>query len=294
MRDASIAHIRVDTELIASTCELIASADETTLRFGDLVLRPADISAVWYRRPMAIQVAGDGDRYDRAFAAAEWTAAIEGFLNQIPRRRWINHPAAIVGASAKLEQLKRAKDHGLSVPEWCCTSRSEHAANFVREHRHVIAKPLYAGYIERGAPAADTVIYTTRVTIDEVEAAGPNLGAPTLFQAEVVGGADVRITVVDDEAVAVRMSRDGGDVDIRKQNMIGVSYAAQQLPAQLHDVVRGLVRSYGLRFAALDMMFVDANWYFLEINPNGQWAWLDLVGGTEIYRAFIETLKAAS
>ena len=35
----------------------------------------------------------------------------------------------------------------------------------------------------------------------------------------------------------------------------------------------------------------DGNWYFFEINPNGQWAWLDSDGGTNIAGSFIRAFR---
>lgn len=295
MQDAGVSYTRIDTESVAASCSVSASAERVELAIGEVVLTPDAVRAVWYRRPVPVESGGAGDRHDRAFVAAEWTAALEGFLGQIPARRWINHPAAIVGASAKLEQLTRAKEQGLSVPDWYCTTSSEDAMSFMREHDgHVVAKPLYCGYIEREPPAVDTVIYTTRVRIEDLAASGASLGAPTLFQRHVMGGVDVRITFVDEDAVAVRLCRDDNEVDIRRNNMIGVKYARVELPAALRALLHSLVRSYGLRFAAIDMMVTGDEWHFLEINPNGQWAWLDLLGGAEIYQAFLEAFRGSA
>jgi glutathione synthase/RimK-type ligase-like ATP-grasp enzyme len=249
----------------------------------------ADVHAVWYRRPKPVAHIGRGDVHERAFAAAEWTAAIEGFLAHVPVSRWINHPSHIMGASSKLEQLARAAQHGLDVPSWLCTSSRHEAIRFSREQDgRIVAKPLYCGYIEREASMKDTVIYTSRVSVQDLEASGANLGAPTLFQKEVTDGADVRITLVDDDAVAVRLTRDDGGVDIRRNNMAGVRYSTEGIPNRVQSALHSLVRSYGLRFAAIDMMVTQGDWYFLEINPNGQWAWLDLLGGAEIYRSFLK------
>ncbi len=294
MDAAGISYVRIDTESAAATCSLFATRRGVELTIDGVALGANDVSAVWYRRPKPIEHRGGGDRYDSAFVAAEWTAALEGFFCHIPPPRWINHPSSIVGASAKLEQLTRAEAHGLSVPAWCCTTSPEHAIRFITQHEsRVVAKPLYCGYIEREAPAADTVIYTTRVRIDDVRASGPSLGAPTLFQREVVDGFDVRVTLVDDDAVAVRLWRDDAEVDIRRGNMVGVKYAAEQVPTYVRNALHSLVRSYGLRFAAIDMMVARDTWHFLEINPNGQWAWLDLVGGAEIYKCFLTAFRGA-
>jgi transcriptional regulator with XRE-family HTH domain len=142
-----------------------------------------DIEAIWYRRPMPLKPREEGDRYEQAFVVAEWTAALEGYLAQVTSRRWINHPAAIMEAGSKLEQLRRAPRYGLVVPPWLCTLDRDEAIAFLREHDHwVVAKPLYGGYIERETSDADTVVYTSRVRPEDLDGAAPNLGAPTLFQ----------------------------------------------------------------------------------------------------------------
>lgn len=293
MTEGGIGFTRVNTESAASTCSIFATPNGVELRVNEATLVASDVDAVWYRRPRPIDPVSSGDRYDRAFAAAEWTAALEGFFAHVPSSRWINHPATIMGASSKLEQLTRAAQYGLRVPAWLCTMETEDASRFFHEQGgRVVTKPLYCGYIERETPAADTVIYTCRVRHEDLCSSGSSLGAPTLFQREVAGGEDVRVTLVDDEAIAVRLTRDDGEVDIRRNNMAGVRYTSERVPPRVKDAIHSLVRSYGLRFAAVDMMVTGDDWQFLEINPNGQWAWLDLLGGAEIYRSFLKVFGA--
>jgi hypothetical protein len=33
----------------------------------------------------------------------------------------------------------------------------------------------------------------------------------------------------------------------------------------------------------------EGKWIFFEINPNGQWAWLDLMGGLDIGALFLRS-----
>lgn len=293
MTDEGIRFTRINTESTASTTSIFATPNGVELRLNEVTLAASDIDAVWYRRPRPVDPVGSGDRYDRTFAAAEWTAALEGFLAHVPSSRWINHPATIMGSSSKLEQLTRAAQYGLRIPAWLCTTETEDALRFFREQGgRVVTKPLYCGYIERETPDADTVIYTSRVRHEDLCSSGSSLGAPTLFQREVVGGEDVRITFVDDDVVAIRLTRDDGEVDIRRNNMDGVRYTGDLVPTCVRDALRSLVRSYGLRFAAVDMMVTRDGWQFLEINPNGQWAWLDLLGSAEIYRSFLKAFGA--
>lgn len=294
MAEVGIDFTRLNTESAASTCSVLATPRGMELRVGPVTLLASDVDAIWYRRPRPVERVGGGNQYERAFVAAEWIAALEGFFAHVPSSRWMNHPATIMGASSKLEQLARAARHGLCVPAWLCTTETADASRFFHDQGgQVITKPLYSGYIERETPAADTVVYTSRVRSDDLSSSASKLGAPTLFQREVVGGVDVRVTLVDDEVSAVKLTRNDGEVDIRRNNMGGVCYAPEHLPPMVEHALLSLVRSYGLRFAAVDMMVAAAGWQLLEINPNGQWAWLDLVGGAEVYRSFLRAFGAA-
>jgi hypothetical protein len=74
--------------------------------------------------------------------------------------------------------------------------------------------------------------------------------------------------------------------------MTDVAYSEIELPSEVALSVKRLMRRYGLRFAAIDMAIdLDGKWVFFEVNPNGQWAWLDLSAGLNIARSFIEVQR---
>ncbi|MBR9804466.1 hypothetical protein GYB59_23455 [bacterium] len=76
--------------------------------------------------------------------------------------------------------------------------------------------------------------------------------------------------------------------------MMDVAYSEIELPSKVASSINILMERYGLRFAAIDMAIdLDGNWVFFEINPNGQWAWLDLSAGLNISQSFIEAFGNA-
>ena len=288
MTECKVPYTRLNTECTTSVCSIVASPKRVALSIDNAAIEPNDVRAVWYRRPEPLNGSQHADQFDGEFAVAEWTAALEGFLAHIPMARWINHPSRIMAASSKIEQLTRAESSGLTVPPWLCTTSPQDALAFLAAQQgRVIAKPLYCGYIERETPENDTVIYTSRVLREHLEGCRESLGAPTLLQREVARGLDMRITVVDDALVAAGLRGAGGEVDVRRNNMTGVRYSIEDVPGHVRKMLLALVRSYELRFAAVDMIQNDDGWHFLEINPNGQWAWLDLLGETKIDAAFL-------
>lgn len=257
---------------------------------------PSDISDVWYRRPKALEPPDGTDRNDKSHIAAEWSEALEGVLAHIPADRWMNHPARIATASHKLDQLSRAATHSLSVPQTLVTQDPEEMCRFWKTcDGKVIVKPLALGYIERELPDADSVIYTNIVSESDLDKLDTLHRCPTLFQQMVEKVLDVRITVVDEHVVPIAMrSTVPGEkgIDIRRRNMENVEYSSIQLPDSVRNSILSLLKGYGLRFAAVDMGISDqGEWFFFEINPNGQWAWLDLAGGFDIAAAFVESFK---
>ena len=52
-----------------------------------------------------------------------------------------------------------------------------------------------------------------------------------------------------------------------------------------------LIQFYGLEFAAVDMgVLQNGEFVFLEINPNGQWLWLQYMTGFNLLDPFIDFL----
>ena len=279
--------IRIDSDRAPEVAELAMIGDGLKLRIDELTVTPEDVGCIWLRRPKAIAVTAD-DPAEGAHTSAEWGEAFEGFFAHVQRSHWINHPSANAVASHKLEQLTRARTVGLRIPDTLLTQDAATARSFFeRHHGKIIAKPLSTGYIERDSVERDTHLYTSRVTASDLDNAELLRRCPTLFQAELRKACDVRLCWVDDRITAVRLVRRPDDqaqiLDIRRDNMNGVEHSRLEVPSEVAEALQRLVRSYGLRFAAVDFAIDhDGAWTFFEVNPNGQWAWLDQVGVSDV------------
>ena len=77
--------------------------------------------------------------------------------------------------------------------------------------------------------------------------------------------------------------------------MLDVTYSKIELPSQVREDLLNLLRHYRLRFAAIDMAVSTlGEWFFFEINPNGQWAWLDSCANTRIADSFVRVFSGQS
>lgn len=293
---ASIDNVRLDTDRLSTTYELSINADGATLKGPDNVIRPHEISNVWFRRPGPITLSSVVITEETKHLRDEWSEALEGFLAQIPMQTWVNHPANNAMASHKIEQLARANRMGLTIPDTLVTQSPDEAQEFFYKHnKKVVVKPLAFGFVERnGGP--DSVIYTNALAPADLNRISSIANCPTLLQQEISKQRDVRITIVDDDIHAVSLiamdSSGHQRVDIRRDNMQGVQYELTDIPANVLRSVQAYHKSYGLRFSAIDMAVDQAgNWTFFEINPNGQWAWTDLLRVTDIAKSFIKSFR---
>jgi glutathione synthase/RimK-type ligase-like ATP-grasp enzyme len=288
--------VRIDTDTCVDKVRIRYTVKEgPTLEVSGTTLRAADVTALWLRRPREIAILIDRDRAERAHVADEWADAVEGFLAHVAVDRWMNHPTHNMRASHKVEQLTRAAAMGLGVPKTLVTSSQDDLRAFWHEHDgRVITKPLSGGYLERPNGTVGS-IYTNRVLRTHIETE-PLVPCPTLVQEEIDKEYDVRVTIIDDRITAVALRRviDGAQIiDIRRDNMENVEYVRCDIPVEVEIALRRVVRSYELRFAAIDFAVTPTGeWVFFEINPNGQWAWLDIAGATTLWLDFVHAFSS--
>ncbi|RNC81385.1 MAG: hypothetical protein ED559_06220 [Phycisphaera sp.] len=294
---AEVAYCRFDTDTALDTIQVALSAHGLQLAWNGHKVEVTTIGTVVYRRPKPFIPPVAGDSSLQNHASDEWAEAIEGFLSHVPPSKWINYPPRNFMASHKVEQLTRAQTCGLCVPEWVVTNDAEEAKQFLIAHGpKLVAKPLASGYIERTDPADDTLIYTQSINQSHEHLFDRLSSCPVLFQAQVNKATDVRMIVVDDFITAVSLTAKDADgsqrLDIRRDNMRDVRYAPLSAPSHVAQGVRELMQGYGLRFAAIDFAIdSDGRWTFFEVNPNGQWAWLDLAGASDVGASFVNALR---
>lgn len=296
--EAGRAFTRINTEelLNLSFDYEVTGAIRGAIGTTDATLEISRIDAIYYRRPVPPVVpSGVGDAL-AGWMASEARRAWGGLLTYNPSIIWVNHPLAISAASYKPEQLARAKRFGFSVPDSLITNKPERARSFYHAHdRRVIAKPIGHGEVLADRPEDDRIVYTNVIGSEEVPDFDLVANCPTFFQQSITKEVDVRVTVVGREVFAVDLfSQDNAwsSIDCRRENMRGMRYESVSLPEPLMDRVICLVRSYGLLFGAIDLIR-DRNgqYWFLELNPAGQWAWLEQLGYSRISPALIRILS---
>ena len=252
----------------------------------------AEIGGAWFRHAAGPSLPLSEERRMADFIARESTGFLAGFWETTPWF-WMNRPSAAAFAGSKLQQLAQARALGLRVPQTLVTNCPQAARDFVAT-RKAVAKPVVSGgLVEAGRRYA---VYTTAVTPKDLAGEAVHL-APVIFQERVANDFDLRATVVGTRVFAIRISvrnRDG-EADWRAADPAQVSYERYCLPPALEAGCVALVNAFSLSFAALDFIVTpEGEHVFLELNPAGQWGWLEEATGAPVTPTIVDRLIEAA
>jgi glutathione synthase/RimK-type ligase-like ATP-grasp enzyme len=239
-------------------------------------LDAADLHAMWWRRPQPFGLHEElRDPQDRGFAVGECAAAVAG-LWACTSATWVNDPDVDEAASRKMLQLAVAARLGLRVPRTCMTNDPERARAFVA------AEP--DGVIFKSFSATPRTWRETRPVREADLALMESVRfAPVIFQ-ELVRGSDIRATVVGDEVFAAefRSEESAYAFDFRIDTA-HCPTSVHRLPDAVHDRLLALMHRLGLWYGAIDLRRTPGGDYvFLEVNPAGQWLFVEYATGQEI------------
>ncbi|WP_253708457.1 hypothetical protein [Bradyrhizobium sp. WD16] len=138
---------------------------------------------------------------------------------------------------------------------------------------------------------APRVIYTTRVAETELSPA-----FPWFIQDYVAASKDVTVAFVRDRVFAFELDRDAFVKRTADWRELPVEATAAQwrphpLDAAVERAVFGFMAELGLHYGRLDFLLEAGRYIFLEVNPNGQWGWLDANGDYGLLDKMLEELS---
>lgn len=246
------------------------------------------VRSVWYRRALRPKSPDSIEPDLRLFATAELRHLYEGLITD-PGIRWVNPPEATDRAERKIYQLRIAEAHGLRVPQTIVSGDQATLADFAEREGRVICKPISQGLVSSGDHAY--AVHTHEVTPREICETPTPGGIPTLLQQCIPKGTDVRVTVIGEAAFAVDIiTAPGAAIDWRATRD-GLRYRLCDLPAEVHNACRSLMKALGITYGAFDFVRTEkSEWFFLEVNPAGEWAWLDVELGLSMRDKLIDLL----
>lgn len=243
------------------------------------------IKSIYFRAPVFLRTTGKARSVTDQLKRSQWSSFLRNLI-VLDDARWMNHPVSTYKAENKLYQLKIAKACGLEVPE---TFVGNSLPSNIKSNKIYIIKSLDTALFYKDGNEMFT--YSTMIKGRELLTSEIKL-APIILQEYLSPKLDLRVTYVKGDMFPVAIMNQGKmiDGDWRKSNKDYLSYTPIELPKLVKNQLILLMNRLNLTFGGIDLALVGDKFYFIEVNPTGEWGWLTTCADLPIDKAIVNTL----
>jgi glutathione synthase/RimK-type ligase-like ATP-grasp enzyme len=301
LHERSVPFIRINTEdyLLSWEMHFSLEGDRREVVISKKGRAPFSVETIhgaYIRQPKmpALNVTQD----DQSFAEREVGESLKSLWRAIDENVWLNAPHRILRASNKPEQLAVSQSIGFKIPDtYIGTNHAQIRSFYKKCSGNMIAKAVKHGFSFEGGHAR--VAATQKIDQHSLESIQSYAALPMIFQKQIDKQYDIRVTVVANKVFSIaiesqQFSETKVDWRLADSYKISLRQYAINLPEPLSALCVSITRHFRLKYAAIDLVLAkDGTYYFLELNPNGQWAWIEQLGLHKIRDAIIDELAEA-
>ncbi len=290
---------RFDTDLFPGPARLVTA--ETGPARGRLILpdRAVDleaITAVWHRRmSLGGALPATMDPAMRHAAIVESRALLDEVFEHLPAFA-LDPIAAHRSAAGKQRQLAVAAEVGLRVPRTRFTNDPDAVRALVEAcPGGVVTKMMHR--FDLPTDGGSATLYTSVLDDDDIAALDDGLElCPMTFQEHIPKARELRVVAVGPRlwTGAIESPKHAGaEVDWRREGAELIdAWAPVELPRVVGERIRRLMGQLGLIYGAIDLIVTpEGEHVFLEVNPGGEYFWLEDHCGFEISAAIADRLQ---
>lgn len=295
--------LRLNTDLYPTQVQL--SIPQGATRIGGLLRTPEgevkldDISAIWYRRSdIGKDIPTELDVQQRSAAVGESRRVLFGFIDGMGVYT-LGSKSAVQAAENKVLQLELAAACGLDVPRTLISNDPERVRGFAAEvGGELIAKMMHSFAIH-DAEGRENVVFTNRVSEADLADLDGLALCPMTFQEALPKVRELRVTVVGDRVFTAGLSAHLGGEGQTDWRVVGQetesAWVAEELPRATTGGLLRLMDQLGLDYGAADFIVTpEGRTVFLEVNPAGEFFWLQRAPGLPIAEAIADLLLGLS
>ena len=184
---------------------------------------------------------------------------------------------------------------GLDTPRTLITNNPQAVKKFAQDcEGGIIAKMLssFAIYDEKGQ---ENVVFTNPVSAEDLENLDGLHLCPITFQEKVPKTLELRTTIVGKQVFTAAIDSQAlqnARYDWRREGIALLNaWKPYNLPQEVENKLLQLMAYFGLNYGAIDIILTPENRYvFLEVNPVGEFFWLERTPGLPISSAIAQTL----
>lgn len=239
----------------------------------------------WYRRWFNRKFKFSDDVNDNYYLKNEFDEYSSNFINYLPTKKWLNNPPYTKAYPSKSLQLKKAREHGLDIPNTIITNYKEGLSEFYNENTESLITKNLSDPLTFKKENEYFATYTSDVTFEDINSQSDEF-FPSIFQENIPKTIELRIfyflgnfySHAIFSSTNEQTSVDFRVYDYKKPNR-KMKY---ELPNEIKIKINNLMEDLGLHTGSIDIIKSDDRYIFLEVNPQG------MFGGLEDYGLNIE------
>lgn len=253
-----------------------------------------EVSAVWYRR-IAIggRIPTTMEPQLRDAAVKESNRTIQGMIASL-KAFHLDLLPCIRHAENKQLQLQVAKELGIEIPRSLITNNPQAVREFAQQCESGIVTKMLSSFAiyEEGK---EKVVFTNPVSSEDLNNLDGLRFCPMTFQENIPKALELRTIIVGKQVFTASIdsqSLQKARHDWRRQGLALINaWQPYNLPEKLEEKLLELMAYFGLNYGALDLILTpDERHIFLEVNPVGEFFWLERCPGLPISSAIADLL----
>lgn len=276
---------RFDTDRFPTEVQLDiyhGDTERVIITDGEQQLDLSEVSSVWYRRMRyGAKIPNTMEKQFRDASVEESRRTVRGMIASLKAFHF-DKMSSVDVANNKQLQLQVASEVGLLTPRTLTSNNPNAVKQFAAEcqEQGIVTKMLssFAIYGERGE---EMVVFTNPITAEDLENLDGLRFCPMTFQENVPKALELRTTIVGNHiftAAIDSQSLQGATYDWRKEGRaLTENWQPYDLPQDIEKKLLQLMADFGLNYGAIDIIVTpDGRHVFLEINPVGEFFWMEI------------------
>jgi len=230
------------------------------------------------------------------YRASEFETFLSSLEVNLSDKKWVNYPEAESLVSFKNVQLSVASLLGLRVPDYFIGNDPQQAKKFISKHEFVALKAYHSpSFVDENQ--VEHIIATKKLPTDDLSEQLDTISScPVILQEYIEKRLELRIIVIGANIFTCAMDTQTNTAhkdDFRLNDLTNIAHQSYELPENIKFKILKLMQYFRLSFGCIDMIYTPQREYvFLEINPNGQWLWVEQRTGLPIAKAIADYLAS--
>lgn len=252
---------------------------------------------IWWRKPDWPTPHPSLDNLNtKECSAQEYKEYLLSFFGIFNKSVWVNDYWNMQRYSYKLNQVRIFGMHGFLVPKTIVPCKKSELLEFCIENGDIIAKAMtYDGFVENDEIYSCYTNVLTKSMIENITDEELSF-APIFAQERIKKHKEYRVTVIGQSVVwcSIKTNEKNPEgIDFRIVDPFLLDHEIVESPPKESEKLVAITKEMGLNFGTFDIIENKrGEYYILEINPNGQYLWIELITGAKLTKEMCNLIKS--